>query len=162
MYCVGWKGFTGRIWPASRCVESPDIDRRVVTAHTTACVQHQRWTVVTSVRRHGHNFLSRNRVTWRPARGTSQHRTPTTPTELFTSNPAIYFPYFPEVNKRCLYFFGMLPGFFENCWRVEICSVVLWQQRKPHWVSSSFGSFNYFHGIMACTLCGRLSKKIPR
>ena len=69
-----WNGFTGRIWPETRCVESPNIDRRVVTAHTIAWVQHQRWTVVIYLRRHGHNFLSRHTVIWRPARGTSQHR----------------------------------------------------------------------------------------
>ena len=47
----------------------------------------------------------------RDGQQTSQHRTPITPTYLFTRNPAIYFP---EVDKTCLYFFGMLPGFLKN------------------------------------------------
>jgi len=67
-----------------------------------------------NLRRHEHNFLSRNTVTWRPARGTSQHRTLLTPTELFARNPAIYYPFFSEVDKTCLYFFGMLLRFLEN------------------------------------------------
>jgi len=39
---AGWNGFTGRIWPANRCVKNPVIDRRVVTAHTIAGLQHHR------------------------------------------------------------------------------------------------------------------------
>ena len=61
--------------------------------------------------RHGHNLLSKNTVTWRPARGTRQHRTPAIPPKLFTRNPVIYFP---EVDKTCVYVFGRLPGFIEN------------------------------------------------
>ena len=82
-----------------------------MTAHTIVEVQHQQWTVVISLRRHGHNLLSRNTVTWRPARGTCQHRPPATPPMLFPSNPAIYFP---EVDKTCVCVFGRLPGFIEN------------------------------------------------
>jgi len=139
-----WNGFTGRNWPASRYVESRNIDRRAVTAHTIAWVQHQRWTVVIYLRRHGHNVLSRNTVTWRPARDTSQHRTSTKPTEPFTRNPAIcfpYFPYFPEVDKTCLYFFGMLPRFLENLLKSRnlFCSATA--ATKTTLVSSSFVSF---------------------
>jgi len=54
--------------------------------------------------------MSRNTVTWRPARGTRQYRTPATSPMLFTRNPAIYFP---EVGKICVCVFGRLPGFIE-------------------------------------------------
>jgi len=36
---------------------------------------------------------------------------PRHPPKLFTRNPVIYFP---EVDKTCVYVFGMLPGFLEN------------------------------------------------
>jgi len=112
-FTAEWNAFAGRNWPAGRGVENPDIDDEeewwLVTAHTIVGAQHQRWTVVIQLRRCGHNLLSRNTVTWRPARGTRQHRTPTTPPpKLFTRNPAIYFP---EVEKTCVYVLGMLSGF---------------------------------------------------
>jgi len=59
----------------------------VVTTHTIVGVQHQRWTVVIWLRRHGHNFLSRNAVIWRPARGTRQHRTSATSPKAFQEEP---------------------------------------------------------------------------
>jgi len=59
----------------------------VVTAHTIVAVQHQRWTVVVELRRHWHNPLIRNIVTWRPARGTRQRRTTTTPPKAFHEEP---------------------------------------------------------------------------
>jgi len=58
---------------------------------------------------------------------------PQYPPKLFTRNPAIYFP---EVDKTCINVFGMLPGFLENLLESEN---LLRPQRKPHWVSSSFG-----------------------
>jgi len=57
--------------------------REVVTAHTIVGVQHQRWTVVIWLCRHGRNLLSRNTVCWRPARGTHQRRTLATPPRAF-------------------------------------------------------------------------------
>jgi len=53
-------------------------------------------------------------------------------------NPAIHFPYFPEVDKTCLYFFGMLPGFLEDLLKSGnlFCSATA----ATNWVSSSFGS----------------------
>ena len=155
---AGWNGFTGRILPASRCVESPDIDRRVVTAHAIVGVQHQSWTVVIYLRRHGHNFLNRNTVTWRQARGNSQHRSPTTPTELFTKNPAIYFP---EVDKTCVCFFGMLPGFLENLLESGnfVCSATSATKTAMGIIQLWF---HYFRGILTCTFPGRLSKEMPR
>jgi len=60
--------------------------------------------------------------------------------------------------QKCLYFFGMLAGFLENllewkfvlwcCGSNENRIIQLW--------------FNYFRGIMACTLSGRLNKEMPR
>jgi len=49
--------------------------KRSGTAHTLVGVQHQRWTVMIWLSRHGHKFLSRNTVTWRQETGGHQHRT---------------------------------------------------------------------------------------
>jgi len=122
------------------CVESLDIDRRVVTAaHIIVGVQHQSRTVVIYLRRHGHHFLSRNTVSWRPARSTHEHRILTPPTKLFTKNPAIYTT-FPRSTKHVYTSLACSQDFSKICWRVEICFVVLRQEWKPHWLSSSFGS----------------------
>ena len=80
---------------------------------------------------------SEQECTWRPARGTRQHRTPTTPPKLFTRNPAIYFP---EVDKACVEVFGMLPGFLENMLESGNLICTAMATTKPHWVSSKFGS----------------------
>ena len=54
---------------------------------TIVGVQHQYWTVVILLGRQGHHLLSRITVTWRPARVTRQHRTPTTPPKAFHEEP---------------------------------------------------------------------------
>jgi len=40
-----------------------------------------------------------------------RHQSKPYSTELFTRKPEMYFPYFPEVDETCVYFFGMLSGF---------------------------------------------------
>ena len=97
----------------------------------------------------------------RDGQQTSQHRTPITPTYLFTRNPAIYFPYFPEVDKTCLYFFGMLPGFLE----ILLKSGKLFRSAAAA-TKTTTGIiqlwFSNFRSIIACTLPGRLSKEMQR
>ena len=67
----------------------------------------------------------------------------------------------PEVDKTCLYFFGMLLGFLENLLKSGnlFCSATAATKTAlgiiQLWI-------NYFRGIMACPLSGRLSKEIPR
>ena len=133
-----------------------------MTAHTIVGVQHQQWTVVISLRRHGHNLLSKNTVTRRPARGTRQHRTPATPPKAFHKESS-HTQYFPEVDKACVDVFGGSQDFSKIGWRVEICYVVLRVRRKPRCVSSSFASillpYPYLTNL-AYTLPGRLSKEI--
>jgi len=116
-FAAGWNGLEGRIWPAGRSVENPDVLwRGVVTAHTTVRVQHQRWTVMSKLRRHGHNLLNRNTVIWQPAIGTRQAANTVLlqhPPKLFTRNPAIYFTEVDET-RVLANVFGMLPGFLEE------------------------------------------------
>ena len=104
MYCGRCNGFTGRIWTASHCVESPDIDRRVspppklngcdLPPSTRTQFSEQEYSYLAASKRHPSTLYS--------------HNTP----KAFHENPAIYFP---EVNKTCVYVFGMLSGFLENC-----------------------------------------------
>jgi len=50
-------------------------------------------------------------------------------------------PYtFPRSTKHVYTSLAGSQDFSKICWRLEICSAVLRTQRKPHWVSSSFGS----------------------
>ena len=50
-------------------------------------------------------------------------------------------PYiYPSSTKHVYTSLECSRDFLKICWRVEICSVVLRPRRKPHWVSSSFGS----------------------
>jgi len=93
-----------------------------------------------------------------PARGTRQHRIPTTPSKLFTRYSTLRFP---EVDNACVYAFGMLPGFLENLLQSGnlFCSAMAATKFAlsviQHW-------FNYFRSIMACTLPGRLTKEMPQ
>jgi len=73
--------------------------------------------------------------------------------KLFTRNPAIYFPLF---DKTCVQVFGLLPEFLVNlseknlfCSATATTKIVLGIIRL--W-------FNYFRGMFAYTLSGRLSK----
>jgi len=84
------------------------------------------------------NLLNRNAVTWRPARGTRQHRSPTTPPKAFHEESGFQ-PYtFPRSTKHTYKSLACSQDFSIICWRVKICSVVLRPRRKPHWESSSF------------------------
>ena len=143
---AGWNGFTGQIWPVSRCVKNPDIDWRVVTAHTIAGVQHQSWTVVIYLRRHGHNFLSRNTVTWRPARGTSQHRTPQHPQNVSRGTQQCTFP---RSTKHVYTYLACSQDFSKICWSGKLfCSATAATKTALGIIQLWF---NYFRGIMACT-----------
>ena len=153
-----WNGFTGRIWPTSSCVKSPDIDwRGAVTAHTIAWVQH------IYLRRHGHNFLSRNTITWRSTRGIRQHR--------YSHNTHIIFHEEPGN------IYGNLHTFPRSTKHVYTSFACYQDFSKIYWSGNSFWSatvatktalgiiqlwFIYFGGIMACTLPGRQSKDMPR
>ena len=91
-------------------VENPDID-----------YEEERWQNTplsvsnTNAERLLFNSVDTNITFWAgiqlPARGTRQHRIPTTPSKLCTGHPTLRFP---EVDKACVYAFGMLPGFLEN------------------------------------------------
>ena len=80
---------------------------------------------------------------------------PQHPQKLFTRNPAIYFP---QVDKTYVQYQPL--AFYHDCsiicWRAKIYSVVLRPRRKPHWVSSSFGSIIFaasWHTLFLGGLC---------
>jgi len=155
---ASWNDFTGRIWPVSRCVKNSDIDWRVVTAYTIAGVQHQSWKVVIYLRRHGHNFLSRNTVTWRPARGTSQHRTPQHPQNISRGTRQYTFHTFLRSTKHVYTYLACSQGFLKICWSGKLfCSATAATKTALGIIQLWF---NYFRGIMASTLPGRLSKEM--
>ena len=47
---------------------------------------------------------------------------------------------FPRSTKYTYTCLECSQDFLKICWRLEICSVVLRVRRKPHWISSGFGS----------------------
>ena len=96
------------------------------STYTIAGVQHQSWKVVIYLRRHGHNFLSRNTVTWRPARGTSQHRTPQHPQNISRGTRQYTFHTFLRSTKHVYTYLACSQGFSKICWSGN-CSVVLRQ-----------------------------------
>ena len=148
MYCGGMKWLHRSDLARELCVESLDIDRRVVTAaHIIVGVQHQSRTVVIYLRRHGHHFLSRNTVSWRPARSTHEHRILTPPTKLFTKNPAIYTT-FPRSTKHVYTSLACSQDFSKIATNTVLGITQLW--------------FNFFRVILAYTLLGMLSKEVPR
>ena len=83
------------------------------------------------------------------------HNTP----QSFSTGPRAM--YFPEVSKTCVYVFGMIPGFLENSCKCGnlFCSAAAATK-------SALGIiqlwFNYFGGILAYTLSGRLCQAMPR
>jgi len=79
---------------------------------------------------------------------------PQHPPKLYTRNPAIYFP---EVDKTYAYVFGMLPGFLENLLESE--TFVYSATKTALGIIQLW--FNYFRGILAYTLPGRLCKEMP-
>ena len=59
-------------------------------------------------------------------------------------------------DKTCLNFFGMLPGFLENCWSGNLfCSATAATKTALGIIQLWF---NYFRGIMAYTFSRRLSR----
>ena len=151
-----------QVWSTSRCAKSPDTNWRVVTAHTIVGVQHQRWTVGIYLLPHGRNFLSRNLVAvldgqqdepvntvllqhpQKYSRGTRQytfHTFPSSTKPLCTS-----LAYSQDLSK--IFWSGKFFCSATTATKTAQCIIQLW--------------FNYFRGIMTCTLPGRLSKKMPR
>ena len=112
--------------------------------------------VVIPLRRYGHNLLSRNAVTGRPAGCTHQHCTSATPPKAFLKEPSHVLSWGRQ--NMCMRLWQDLS---KICWRVEICSVIPQARRKTDWVSSSF-AWNFlpylFSTNLAYTLPGRLSK----
>ena len=137
-FAAGWNGFSGPILARGPYCSEPwhRLWRGVMRAHTIVGVQHQHWTVVIKLRRHGHNLLSRNTVTWRPARGTRQHRIPVTSPKAFHEEPNhILSRGRPSMCIRLWH----APRISQICWRVRLRSIVLRPRRKPPWILSSFG-----------------------
>jgi len=128
--------------------------KEVVGGHTIVGVQDQLCTAVIELRRHWHNLLSRNTVTWRPARGTHQPRTPTTPPKAFHEKPGCM----ASRDRQNMLFSEYFQDFSKFCLRVQIWSVVLRQLQKPYWVSSSFGSV-IFVASWHTLLLGVLAKR---
>ena len=111
---------------------------RVVTADFSAGVQHQRWAVVVYASRHGHKFLSRDTVIWRPVAGDRQHCTPATHTKFFMTYP---FVCFFHVDKTVFLVYSR--DLSKICWRVTMRTIVV-----CHWgnlLSSSVGSITSRH-----------------
>ena len=138
-FAAGWNGFSGPILARGPYCSEPwhRLWRGVMRAHTIVGVQHQHWTVVIKLRRHGHNLLSRNTVTWWPARGTRQHRIPVTSPKAFHEEPDHILSRGPQNISIRLWHAPRISRKFAG---VRLWSVVLRPRRKPHWVSSSFGS----------------------
>jgi len=94
---------------------------------------------------------------------TASKRHPSTP---YSHNPLKAFHeepdvYFPEVDKTCVYIFGMLPGFLENLLESEnlFCSATAATKTTLGIIQLWFNYFCYF---LANTFPGRLSKETPR
>ena len=114
------------------------IWRGVVTAHTIVGVQHQRWTVVIALRRQRQSSEQEHSYLTASKRHPSTPYSYNTPKGVYEESGHIYT--FPRSTKHVYRSLACSQHFLKFCWRVEICSVVLRPQRKPHWVSSSFGS----------------------
>ena len=84
-FVAGWNGFVGRIWPPGRSVEHPDIDYEEERWQHTPFLESNTNTERLWVNPVDRDtiFWNRNTVTWRPATGTRQHRTPTTSPQAF-------------------------------------------------------------------------------
>ena len=89
--------------------------KRAVTAHTLVGVQHQRWTAMIQLFRHGHKLLSRNTVTWWPVTGGRQHHTHGTPLKFFTGTRSYAFS---RSTKHVKAFLAYSQDFSKLCWRV--------------------------------------------
>jgi len=159
-FASGWNGFAGRIWPAGRSVENPDIDyEEEWWQHTTLSESNTNgessWF---------NSVIDTDTIFWA---GTQlldgQQEAPANtvlpqPPKLFMRNPTTYFS---EVDWTCVYAFGMLPGFLENLLesRNLVCSATAATRTALDIIQLWF---NYFCQILAYTLSGRLSIEMPR
>jgi len=132
----GWNSFAGRIWPTGCNVENPEADYGDSTHHCRSPTpalnscdltpsmrtksSEQEYSYLTASKRHPSTLHSRN-----------------TP-QSFSRGIRSYT--FPRSTKHVYTSLACSRDFSKICWRVEICSKVLRPRRKPHWVSSSFGS----------------------
>ena len=158
-FAAGWNGFAGRILPASRSVKNPDrlLKRSGDSTHhcrsptptlngcdlspsTETQPSELEYTYLTASKRH-------------PSTPYSHHNTP----QSFSRGTQPY-TYFTRSTNHVYKSFAYSQDFSNICWRVEICSVMLRPRRKPHWVSSSFGSI-IFAASWGTLFLGGLAKR---
>jgi len=69
-------------------------------------------------------------------------------------------PYtFPMPTKHVYTLLECSQDFSKIWWRVKIWSVILWPRRKPHWVSSTFGSIIILAASWHSLFLGDLTKR---
>jgi len=134
----------------------------VATAQTIAGVQHQSWTVVIYLRRHGHNFLSRNTVRLLDGQQEAPVNTvlPQHPQNFSGGTRQYTFHTFPRSTKHVYTSLAYSQDFTKIYWSGNLLCSATAATKTALGIIQLW--FNYFCGIMACTLPGRPSKEMPR
>ena len=142
-------GFAGQIWPEGRSVENPDIDYKEKWWEHTPLSECN-----TNAERLWFNYVDTGAFfSARIQLLDGQQEAPITPYSRDT--PQSFFqgprPYpFRRLIKHMYTSSACSPDFSKNCWRLEICFVVVRPRRKPHWISSSFGSIHWATNFWSC------------
>jgi len=139
-FAAGRNAFVGRIWPAGCSLETPDIEYEEWWEYTplsesSSTVNGCNLTPSTCT-----PIVNGNTVTWRPVTDGLQHHRlllPVCHTPQSFSRPSHVLSWGRQ--NTCIRLWHV-PKISRKFVGVEFCSVVLRPRRKPHWVSSSFGS----------------------
>jgi len=159
-FAVGWNGFAGRIWPAGRNLENPYIDYEEEWWQHTPLSESN-----SNAEQLWFNYVDTDTIFWAEIQLLDGQKEASVNTvlpqyspKLFTRNLVIYFP---KVNKTFVYVFGMLPRFLENLLESGnlLCSATAMTKTALGTIQLWF---NNFHGILACSVPGRLKKEMPR
>jgi len=158
-FAARWNGFAGRMWSAGRSLENTDTDYEEEWWQHTPMSESN-----TNAEQLWFNYVDTDTIFWAGIQlidgqkgalvNTVYPQHPENTSKLFTRNPTIYFP---EVDKTCIDVFGMIPRFHKNllengnllcraATKTALATIQLW--------------FNCFHGILAYTLPGWLSKEM--
>ena len=139
-FAVRWNGFARQIWPPGRSLENPDMNYEEERWQHTPLSKYK-----TNNERLYFNSGDTDTIFWAGIQlFEGQQEAPVN--TVLQQHPQSFSQGTGHVLSRGRQhmcrptFWAGSQHFSKIGWRVEICYVVLWARRKPHWVSSSIAS----------------------